>query len=378
MPRKPKGPRLYLRSRKGRERTWVILDGTVEAGTGCGEADFGKAQKALEKYLVEKHRPEWRKGDPSEVAIADILSHYAEQRAPELVAPQNVGYHMTPLLAFFGEKTCDFIDKASCASYRRGRMSGKIGRRKVTEGTARRELETLQAALNYAHGDKKLIYPVVVTKPKKSPRRERWLTRSELASLVAGALGIVPVASDIKTRKPVKMGRMFKPAYHVARFILIGVYTATRHDAILQMRWGVNSSGGWFDLPHRMMYRKGYGQAETNKRRPPAAIPENIFPHLERWKRITKEGPVEYAGRLLQKERRGFTRARDLAGLGAEVTPHVLKHTCITWMLQRDVPIWQVAGFTGTSEQMIRRVYGHQSPDHTPAATKRFHGRNLG
>lgn len=307
-----------------------------------------------------------------------MLAHYAEEHVPDLAHPELVGYHMVPLLEYFGEKTCDFIDRAACRGYWRGRMAGKIGRRKVTEGTARRELETLQAALNFAHADKKLIFPIVVTKPEKAPRRERWLTRTEAALLVAGALGIVPIAYDIDTREPVKMGRMFKPVYHVARFILIGLYTATRHDAILQMRWGVNSAGGWFDLAHGVMYRKGYGQAETNKKRTPAAIPENLTAHLPRWKRNTSVGPVEYAGRLLAKERRGFNRARDLAGLGADVTPHVLKHTCITWMLQRGTPIWQVAGFTGTSEHMIRRVYGHQSPDHTPDAIKRFHGRNLG
>ena len=54
---------------------------------------------------------------------------------------------------------------------------------------------------------------------------------------------------------------MFQPSYHVARFILIGLYTGTRHEANLSMRWGVNSSGGWFDLDHRVMYRRGEGEA---------------------------------------------------------------------------------------------------------------------
>jgi len=44
------------------------------------------------------------------------------------------------------------------------------------------------------------------------------------------------------------------------------------------------------------------------------------------------------------------------------VTPHTLKHTCITWLLQAGVPIWEVAGFTSTSENLIRRRYGHHCP----------------
>ncbi|WP_105421872.1 integrase [Neorhizobium sp. T25_27] len=379
MPRKSKGARLHWRKpRSGRPGQWVILDGTTERSTGCGEDGRAKAEIALQGYLAEKHRPEWGRGDPGEVAVADVLAFYGEQRAPELAHPELVGWHIGTLLEFFGDKMCSFIDGTSCRGYVAARTSGRIGKRAVKAGTARRELETLASALNFAHREKKLLYPVPVTFPAKSPARERWLARSEVAMLLAGALGIVPVACDIETRKPVKWGRMFKPAYHVARFILLALYSGTRHEAILALRWGVNSSGGWIDLDNGILYRRGQGQAETNKRRTPVPIPENLLPHVIRWRRITTIGPVEYAGRLIKKERRGWDRARDLAGLGEEVTPHIMKHTCITWMLQRGVPFWEVSGFTGTSEKTIRDTYGHHSPHHLETAKRRFHGRNLG
>ncbi|MDW9417417.1 site-specific integrase [Sinorhizobium meliloti] len=292
--------------------------------------------------------------------------------------PELVGWHMVHLLSFFGDKACSGVDGEACRGYVKARLAGAIGKRPVKVGTARRELETLQAALGFAYKEKKLLYPVPVTLPAKAPSRERWLSRSEAARLLAGALGIVPVALDIETREPVKWGRMFKPVYHVARFILIGLYSGTRHEAILGLRWGVNSAGGWFDLAHGVMYRRGQGQAETNKRRPPVPIPENLLAHVERWRRITVKGPVEYAGRLIKKERRGWDRARALAGLGDDVTPHIMKHTCITWMLQRGVSFWEVSGFTGTSEKVIRETYGHHSPHHLVTAKRRFHGRNLG
>jgi integrase len=144
------------------------------------------------------------------------------------------------------------------------------------------------------------------------------------------------------------------------------------------MRWGVNSRGGWFDLDHRLMYRRGEGEIDTNRRRVPAPIPDRLFPHLLRWRRLTRLGPVEYAGRLILKERKGWDRARELAGLGDDVTPHVLKHTCITWLLQNRVPIWEVAGFVGASEKAIRDTYGHHAPDHLNAARTGFSGRSLG
>jgi len=195
--------------------------------------------------------------------------------------------------------------------------------------TARRELVTLTAALSFAYAERKLSQPVPVTLPPGSEPRTRWLTRSEAAALIAGALGIVATAYDIETRKPLRWARLFQPSYHVARFILNGLYTGTRHEANLNMRWGVNAKGGWFDLDRGVMYRRGVGEADSNKRRVPAPIPDRLLPHLKRWRRMTVVGPVEYAGRLIAKERKGH-RARELAGLGEDVTPHVLKHTCIT------------------------------------------------
>jgi integrase len=377
MPRRSKGPRLYYRKRRGREPVWVILDGKDEISTGCGPDDRERAEKALADYIGRKHKPDWQNSHPAEIALADVLAYYGSNRAPKLAHPELVGYHMGPLLKHFGELTCWDVNSESCRVYAELRMAGRLGRA-VKENTVRRELVTLSAALTFAYKERKLSQPVPVPLPREGAARFRWLERHEVAALIAGALGITATAYDVKSRKPVKWGRMFQPSYHVARFILIGLYTGTRHEANLNMRWGVNSKGGWFDLDRGVMYRRGEGEIDTNKRRVPAPIPINLLPHLKRWRKMTTIGPVEYAGRLIAKERKGWDRARELAGLGDEVTPHVLKHTCATWLLQNGVPIWEVAGFVGTSEKVIRDTYGHHSPDHLNAARTGFSGRNLG
>jgi site-specific recombinase XerD len=57
-----------------------------------------------------------------------------------------------------------------------------------------------------------------------------------------------------------------------------------------------------------------------------------------------------------------------MAGLRADVTPHTLKHSCATLMLQNGVSTWTVAGLLGTSEAVIRKVYGHHAVEHLRSA----------
>ena len=159
MPRQAKGARLYLRSRKGRESVWVIVDGENEVSTGCGERDCGEAEKALARYIASKHKPDWQRCKPWEVMVADVLGHYGEQKAPHMAHPELVGFHMVPLLQFFGEMTCWDIGAETCNNYVERRTAGELGR-KVKRAIARRELVTLSAALTFAHDDKKPNQPV--------------------------------------------------------------------------------------------------------------------------------------------------------------------------------------------------------------------------
>ncbi|CAN7143598.1 tyrosine-type recombinase/integrase [Rhizobium sp. LjRoot254] len=307
-----------------------------------------------------------------------MLLYYVEEKAPETTHPELIGYHMLPLNQFFGSMMCSEIDGKACRDYVKGREAGRVGRRAVKAATAGRELETLQAALNFAYDEKKLLYPIKVKKPKKSPARVRWLTDMEVARLLRAALGFVPTYCDVATRRHMGWRRPHAPQYHVARFILIGLYTGTRHDAILNLRWSRNDDGGWFDLAHGVMYRRGEGEAETNKRRPPVPIGEDLMLHLPRWRRRTQNGPVQYRGELIAKMKTGFNNARDRAGLGRDVVPHVLRHTCATWLLMEGESIWDVAGWLGTTEKVIRDTYGHHSTEHLKGLKRRFRGRKLG
>jgi len=65
-----------------------------------------------------------------------------------------------------------------------------------------------------------------------------------------------------------------------------------------------------------------------------------------------------------------FKHAVKVAGLWGNVTPHTLRRTAATWLMQRGVPIWQAAGYLGMSAEMVEPTYGHHHPEYMRAAAQ--------
>ena len=86
---------------------------------------------------------------------------------------------------------------------------------------------------------------------------------------------------------------------------------------------------------------------------------------MRRWKarRLIAACFVEFNGKPVASVKRGFQSAVRLAGLAGRVTPHTLRHTAATWLMQRGVPIWEAAGFLGMSPEVLQQTYGHHHPD---------------
>jgi hypothetical protein len=59
-----------------------------------------------------------------------------------------------------------------------------------------------------------------------------------------------------------------------------------------------------------------------------------------------------------------------LAKLPGKVSPHTLRHTAATWLMQSGVDKWEAAGFLGMSVEMLDRVYGHHHPAHLKTAAR--------
>lgn len=354
MPRPSKGPRLHKFSHRP---NWYIRDtGQPDRSTGC--TSRSEAEKALAQYIATKGRA-GSANEPANVTCGEILAIYAEEYAPTAADPARIGYAIEALLPFWADLKASHVKGETCRRYVKFRK--KVTKRDpetneptewepIAASTARRELGTLQKAINYAHREGYLTSAPVVTLPDKPQQNERWLTRSEAAKLLHAAY----------------RGEKSK---HLARFILIALYTGTRKDAILRMGYEPNTVGGWFDLERGIMFRRGSDERRTKKRRAPARIPRQLAAHLRRWRAGGDTWAIEFKGARVGNVKRAFNTAVSNAKLDG-VTPHTLKHTAITWALQNGASVWDAAGFFSTSAETIEKVYGHHSPSHQESALR--------
>ena len=123
---------------------------------------------------------------------------------------------------------------------------------------------------------------------------------------------------------------------------------------------------GYVDLDAGVFYRRAAGAKETKKRQPPVRLPPRLLAHLRRWqrRRLALRSVVEWNGEPVRRINKAFRSVREAAGLGADVVPHTLRHTAITWQAQLGVPVHEICGFFGITPDMFDRVYGHHHPDY--------------
>ena len=122
----------------------------------------------------------------------------------------------------------------------------------------------------------------------------------------------------------------------------------------------------FLDLDRGIFYRLPQGQAPTNKRQPPMPVPARLLAHMRRWHQrgLIATHFVEYNGAPVASVKTAFKRAVQLARLEGQVSPHTLRHTAATRLMQNGADRWQAAGYLGMSVEMLEKVYGHHHPDY--------------
>jgi len=361
MPARSKGPRLYLRPAR-HDKTghhaaiWIIRDGNHQQSTGCPAYDVSGAERALALYITNKHvrAAGASKRDPGQIPIADILAIYLRDVVSRHSRPKETKSRIKALDSFFGDKLLSYVTGETCRAY--------VAQRS-TDAAARRELEDLRAAINHHRREGLCDKIVEVVLPPERPHRQRWLTRSEAARLIRSAWRYREVQKGKQTDR--------RSRQHVARFILVALYTGTRASAVCGAALQATVGHGWVDLERGVFYRRPAGQRETKKRQPTIPLPDRLLAHMRRWKRSGQRFAVEWNGETVQNIKKAFTNVAADAGLD-DVTPHVLRHTAATWLMQAGTDMWEAAGYLGMTVEILSQRYGHHHPDHLAGAKRAF------
>ncbi|CAO4172335.1 site-specific integrase [Methylorubrum populi] len=400
MPRRALGARLWEKpaehhpdGRLRKRAVWIIRDGKLPVVvTGVPvlpelpDRNRGAAEPHLAEYLTRKHNPA-RDEDRAlgEILVTDVLAVYGEDVAPKHARPEKTAARLLQLGTWWAGKTVAEVNGKSVRSYGtwRKKTAWKSAKpdstgkkpRTVTDAGVRRELEDMQAALNYYLREGHMRAVVKVPLPEKSPAKERYLERDEAARLLRTMLHMPEMQMRHRgpdTGKVVATSK--RPARHLARFLLVGIYTGTRAAAICSAGFVPAEGRGWVDLRRGVFHRRPMGKKETTKRQPPVRLPKRLLAHIRRWASTPRadgtmpEAVVEFRGKPVGEVNKGFASVVAAAGLGPDVTPHTLRHTCATWMMQAGVDLWQAAAFLGMTVQMLEKVYGHHRPDFQEAA----------
>jgi hypothetical protein len=384
MPRASKGPRLELKRYKDRAPAWVIRDGQQTLGTGCHERDRGGAERKLAEYILKKHDPAKAldRNNPNQAKIADILSlemkriasaRMPDERKKELITVcQNMGN-------WFGDRAVGDLDgelQERYASERKRFVMKKVNGVRTSVVTdepapiaAYRDLKILAAAINRylkrkVGGVQARFSPVLPDAPEE---RQRWLTRGEAARLIWAAW---------RKRRKTDNGKPGRyTSRHIARYILVAIYTGSRNGDICGAALMPTIGRGYVDLSLGIFRRKPDNKKETSKRQPTVPIPPRLLAHMRRWGRlgISQHSVIEWDGKSIKRIRDGWDSLVKVAGLASDdpkmkIIRHTMRHTAITWYLTPDrrtgkaVDIETVSQYCGVSVATIRKTYRHVMP----------------
>lgn len=322
MPRpKSAHPKFSLTQRGGIYYVKWWEDGSARR-VSCRTSINSEARRFLASFLAGRGNVP----PPNLPTIGAILTGYETDRKAH-VGP-TIKYACAALRGVLGDLPPDLLTRERVRNYAKERRR----KRPLSDGTIIRELVTLRAAFRWAIGERWISQEPLVEVPAAPPPRDRWLTRPEAQRLADAAV-----------------------APHVRTFIMLGLYTGARAGALLELTWDqIDFEAG----------RIALGRGRGNKRRAVVPIVAELRSELaDALERAVGRYVVSPSEKRLASIKTGFNAAAGRAKLEG-VTPHTLRHTAASWMVQRGVPIEQVASFLGNSAAMVEKVYGHQHPDH--------------
>lgn len=268
-------------------------------------------------------------------ALAQYFKEHVRKKA---VAWVRTEYAIAALNKHFAGVPIRDVNIPACHDY--------LDVRGVADATVRRELGVLQAAANHAVKWRRLTAADLpsIELPSETECTATWLFRDELASLL-------DVAEETDSK--------------VFRFLQISYHTASRRAAIERLEWSQ------VDEKARRISLAKPGETRTKKRRPVVAISENMAAELASMRKSAENQWVLGSPASVY---RSFRDVAEKAGLlhlpnrelreAAVLSPHALRHSRATHLLQDGKPPYGVAALLGDTLPTVLRVYAHACPDY--------------
>lgn len=370
MPKQNRGAALRWRKDRGQWEIQWYEHGRRRARS-CGTGVREEAERELAQFITQRGALSSHIGATDRL-ITDLLLAYYQEHGVHTADPERIRHCVVPLMEFFiGKRTSDIKDPL-CRAYaaqrfHKDRETGQPTTRKISDGTIRRELTALSAAI--AHDikmERQQVPAPSVWRPAAPPAKERWLTRKEVAALLW--------ASRYQVEKEPVHGQppRFKGSRQLTLFILIGIYTAGRKSDILRLTWDQ------VDLDRRLIDFRLAGDRQTNKKKGVVKIPRRLVRFLYYAKRHSNSAYLFPATNPNAKTphmldlKKGFKAAVERAGI-AKATPHTLRHSAATWMAMSDVPMPVIAHYLNHGSVVItEKVYAKYSPSYLAQAADAF------
>lgn len=293
--------------------------------TSLRTADLQEAKRRLKDWTAK----------PAGETVGELVNSYLDDKDKTAIRSEDLRGAWKQARDTFEHLRPDQITRDLCRSY--AAMRFKAGRK---PNTVRKELEVVRAALNFHKRGDRAVFEL----PAPPPPKERFLSHAEVRALL-------------------KAARRFP---HVRAFIALSVSTAARQSALLELTWGrVDFARRIINLP--------LGEAIDGQMKKRARVPMNRRAY--RYLRVlhaarTCEHVIEWGGHRVLSIKKGFKAACTRAGI-EDVTPHVLRHTAISWMAIAGIPMFEISKMAGHSDTRVtERRYAHLHPDHLREAAK--------
>jgi integrase len=269
-----------------------------------GTRSLSEAEIKLAEHALRKGAPVER----DDVLLADALSFYWLERGQNLASWETQRLAMRYAVEVWGNPMVSEL-----TPLRQKDFVKHLRAKEITDHTILRLLGCIWTSLNYYHEEGRLkVVPPRISNEKWNPvldSRKRVLSLGELAKLFNAAARLE----------------------HRWRYMLLAVATAARPEAILGLR------PSEIDLEHGLLHLLPEGRAQNKKRRPSLPLCPTLKAHMATWVAEDGTAPLcHYKGEEMTSDTY-FDALK--AEAGVECYRYAIRHTLITWLVRKGVPI---------------------------------------